>query len=55
MLPLVFLKYLYWKLVPAGRLMVPVQRWLLLVYWEAESAIAELVSQLPSWEIEPTT
>jgi hypothetical protein len=44
---------LYWKVVPAGRLMVTNQRLSLEVYLLALSAMALLVSQLPSWEMEP--
>lgn len=44
---------LYSKLVPAGRLMVVVHSGFAAVYWEAESAGAEPVFQLPSCEMDP--
>jgi hypothetical protein len=46
---------LYWKVVPAGRVTVTYQRLLLEVYLLALRATALLVSQLPSWEMDPTT
>lgn len=48
-------RYLYEKLVPAGMLIVPDHRGLVLVYCAASSEMALLVSQLPSCDIEPTT
>lgn len=48
-----FLIYLYWKLVPAGKLMVTNQSGLLLVYLEALNATALPVLQLPNCEIDP--
>ena len=44
---------LYSKLVPAGSLIVVVQSGLEDVYWLAESAGADPVSQLPSCEMDP--
>jgi hypothetical protein len=46
---------LYWKVVPAGRVIVEVHRGFVLVYLDAESAGAEFAFQLPSWEMDPMT
>ena len=46
---------LYWKVVPGARFTVYVHNGLALVYPDAESAGAELGSQLPNCEIEPAT
>lgn len=46
---------LYSKLVPAGKLIVVVHKGLDEVYFEAESAGAFAVFQLPSWEMDPAS
>ena len=54
-LPLVsILMYLYWKLVPAGRVMVADHNGLLEVYWLADRATPLDGFQLPNCEIDPT-
>lgn len=45
---------MYWKLVPAGRLTVVVQRGFEVVYELADRAIAEEVAHEPSWLMDPT-
>lgn len=45
---------LYSNVVPAGRFKVVDHKWLALVYPDADSAIALLVSQLPRAEMDPT-
>ena len=54
-LPSLFFRMnLYWKLVPAGRLTVVVQRGFEVVYELADRAIAEEVAHEPSWLMDPT-
>jgi hypothetical protein len=48
-----FLKNLYWNEVPTGTVTVAYHSGFDEVYLLADRAIAELVSQLPSWLIEP--
>ena len=50
-----FLKNLYSKVVPAGRLILAVHNGLDDVYEPADRAIADEVDQEPNWLIDPVT